>query len=71
MTDYYAEAVFSEPGQCWRFVYRSPDDGRPMHCDQPVVWVGSHRHRDGKQIRVWSCQGHVEGVEKRERVAHR
>jgi hypothetical protein len=27
--DHYAEAVFSERGRCWRFVYRGPDNGRP------------------------------------------
>jgi len=24
--DHYADIVFSEPGQCWRFVDRAPDD---------------------------------------------
>ena len=37
----------------------------------PVVWVGNHRLSGGKRIRMWSCEGHVEGVEKAERVDHR
>jgi hypothetical protein len=61
---HYADAVSSEPGQCWRFVYRGPDDGRPMHCPAPVVVTGSHRLTGGKRIPVWSCEGHVEGVER-------
>jgi hypothetical protein len=70
MTTDYAGAVFSEPGQCWRFVYRSPDDGRPEHCPEPVVWAGDHRLKGGKRIPVGSCEGHVEGVERPERVAY-
>ena len=42
-----------------------------MHCPEPVVWVGNHRLVGGKQIRVWSCDGHVEGVENAEPVDHR
>jgi hypothetical protein len=28
------------------------------------VWVGNHRLAGGRQIRVWSCDGHREGVER-------
>src|ERR1019366_5721650 len=66
MTDHYAEAVFSEPGRCWRLVYDGEGAGRPTHCDGAVVWVGNHRLSGGKQIRVWSCDGHREGVEEAE-----
>jgi hypothetical protein len=52
-------------------VYESGDAGRPEHCSEPVVWVGNHRLSGGEQIRVWSCEGHREGVEKAERVDHR
>jgi hypothetical protein len=69
--DHHADAVFSEPGRCWRMVHRSDAEGQATHCPEPVVWVGDHRLKGGKRIRVWSCDGHVEGVEKRERVAHR
>lgn len=62
--DYYADAVFSEPGRCWRMVYDGEGSGRPMHCPEPVVWVGNHRLAGGRQIRVWSCDGHREGVER-------
>jgi hypothetical protein len=42
--------------------------GVPTNCSEPVVWVGNHRLSGGKQIRVWSCEGHREGVEEAERV---
>jgi len=73
MTDHYADAVFSEPGRCWRFVYRSDPgtQGQPMHCPESIRWVGNHYLAGGKRIRVWSCDGHLEGVEKPERVRHR
>jgi hypothetical protein len=67
--DHYADAVFSEPGRCWRMV-QMPGVGAPDFCSEPVVWVGNHRIVGGKQIRVWSCEGHVEGVEEAERVGH-
>jgi hypothetical protein len=35
------------------------------------MWVGNHRLSGGKQIRVWSCDGHLEGVEGAVRVDHR
>jgi hypothetical protein len=61
--DHYADAVFSEPGRCWRMVHDGEGSGRPTFCEEPVVWVGNTRLVGGKQIRVWSCQGHREGVE--------
>jgi len=67
---HYADAVFSEPGRCWRMVQK-PGVGAPDHCPEPVVWVGNHRLSGGKRIRVWSCEGHVKGVEQAERVDHR
>jgi len=68
--DHYADAVFSEPGRCWRMVQQA-GVGAPDHCSDPVVWVGNHRLSGGKRIRVWSCEGHREGVEQPERVDHR
>jgi len=38
---------------------------------EPVVWVGSNTLEGGGRVRVWSCEGHREGVEKPERMAHR
>jgi hypothetical protein len=63
MIDHYADAVFSEPGRCWRMIHDGEGSGRPTFCEEPVVWVGNTRLVGGKQIRVWSCEGHVEGVE--------
>jgi hypothetical protein len=71
--DHYAQAVFSQPGhQCWRFVVnRDPrTEGQPTHCPEPVMYVGNHRMVGGKRIRVWSCEAHLKGVEKPERVGH-
>jgi len=34
-------------------------------------WVGNHHLAGGKRIRVWTCEGHLEGVERPERVDHR
>lgn len=72
LSEYLPAGAFSEPGRCWRMVYANAVTlGAPEHCQEQVVWVGNHRLTDGKRIRVWSCDGHVEGLEKRERVAHR
>ena len=68
--DHYADAVFPEPGRCWRMV-QTAGVGAPDHCSEPVVWVGNHRLSGGKRIRVWSCDGHREGVEEPESVGHR
>ena len=56
MTDHYADAVFSEPGRCWRMVHDGEGSGRPTFCEEPVVWVGNGRLTGGKRVRVWSCQ---------------
>jgi hypothetical protein len=69
--DHYADAVFSKPGRCWRMVYEHGDAGRPEHCAEPVEWVGNHHLAGGKRIRVWTCECHLEGVERPERVDHR
>jgi hypothetical protein len=70
MLDHYADAVFSEPGRCWRgwITQYGAQPGRPDHCEEPVVWVGFHhlsgpKGKKGKRIRVWSCEGRREGVE--------
>jgi len=62
VTDHYAEAVFSEPGRCWRFISSPDGTGRPDFCPEPVEWAGSHRLKGGRRIPVWSCEGHREGV---------
>ena len=35
---------------------------------EPVVWGCNHRLSGGKQIRVWSCEGHAEGFQEAERM---
>jgi hypothetical protein len=70
-SDHYAEAAFSEPGRCWRMIANPDGTGHPKHCPEPVVRVGNHLLAGGKRIRVWSCDGHREGLEQAERVDHR
>jgi hypothetical protein len=62
---HYADAVFSEPCRCWRFISSPDGSGRPDFCSEPVVWVGFHTLRGGRRIRVWSCEGHREGIQRR------
>jgi hypothetical protein len=69
--DHYADTVCSEPGQCWWMISNPDGAGRPKHCPEPIAWVGDHRLAGGNRIRVWTCDGHLEGVENPERVSHR
>lgn len=61
--DHHADAVFSEPGRCWRMVADGTGSGRPTHCEEPVEWAGHWRLSGGKRIDVWSCEGHRKGVD--------
>jgi len=65
--DHYADAVFSEPGRCWRVIQQA-GVGVSDYCPGHVVWAGNHRLSGDKRIRVWSCEGHREGVEEAERM---
>lgn len=67
---HHGEVVFAEPGRCWRMV-QTAGTGSLDHCSEPVVWVGNFRRAGGKQVRVWSCDGHREGLEEPESVGHR
>jgi hypothetical protein len=60
---HFAESVFAAPGRCWRLV--TDFTGRPDHCSEPVVWMGRYRlsGRDARVVRVYSCEGHMEGLE--------
>jgi hypothetical protein len=62
--DHYGDAVRAEPGQCWRMVVRNEDarPDAPAHCPAPALWVGS-AVVDKVRLRLWSCQGHIEGLE--------
>jgi hypothetical protein len=67
--DHYANAVRAELGLCWRMVSRGPGFpmGSPTDCTEPVRWMG--RAMVGKsRMRLWSCEGHVEGLEERRPV---
>jgi hypothetical protein len=64
LMDHYADAVRAEPGQCWRMVVQNHDarPDIPAHCPAPALWIGSAVV--GKvRMRLWSCQGHIEGLE--------
>jgi hypothetical protein len=62
--DPYANAVGAEPNRCWRMVGRPPGPqvGSPTDCEEPVVWVGQ-AVVGKKRMRLWSCAGHLEGLE--------
>ena len=69
LMDHYANAIRAEPGICWRMVSRQGwRKGSPMDCPEPVPWVG--RTMVGKKrMRLYSCDGHVEGLEDVRRIA--
>jgi hypothetical protein len=60
--DHFVDAVFATQDQCWRLV--TDFAGRPEHCDELVVVEGRIRlsGRNGRLLRVWSCEGHREGL---------
>jgi hypothetical protein len=52
------------PDICWRMVSRGPGYrvDTPTDCPESVKWTG--RTMVGrKRMRLWSCAGHVEGLE--------
>jgi hypothetical protein len=71
MDPYCANAVRAEPGICWRMVSREGwRKGSPMDCPEPVKWMG--RAMVGKKrMRLWSCDGHLEGLEDLRSLTHR
>lgn len=62
--EHYANAIRAVPGQCWRMVSRGPGyrAGSPTDCPEPVRWVGSTMVGP-KRLRLWTCEGHAEGLE--------
>jgi hypothetical protein len=61
---HFGVIMVSDPGRCWRLIQR-PDGppGQPAACPATVRWIGWARHRDDDPwFRVWSCDGHVDGV---------
>ena len=51
-----------EPSRCWAFVY--DHNLQCTHCcEQPPFTRRLHsRKRDGTWWRVWSCEGHIDGL---------
>jgi len=69
---HYANAVRAEPGRCWRMVSR-PAGYRVdtlTDCLEPPVWIG-RAMVSKKRMRLWSCEGHAEGLEDSGRSPHR
>jgi len=61
--DHYAFAVRAEPRVCWQMVSRPAGYrvGAPADGPEPVRWIG--RAMIGrKQMRLWSCGRHLEGL---------
>ncbi len=55
----YAGAWHAERGRCFRFVYTSEDDGRPMKCPEEPVAVGWTRDGQGRWYEVDACEQHA------------
>jgi hypothetical protein len=67
----YAGAFHVERGTCFRFVYTSDHDGRPMKCPQPIIAVGWTRDGDGRWYAVDACEQHASQLERRPRPGKR
>src|SRR5664280_719134 len=70
--EHYANAVRAEPNRCWRMASRPPGPqvGSPADCEEPVRRVG--RAVVGRRrMRMWSCDGHVEGLDDLRRLGPR
>jgi hypothetical protein len=59
VTEYFAEAFAVRDG-CFRFV--SDKAGRPEHCPETPVWVGTFEDKEGQAHTVRSCGGHRGGL---------
>ncbi len=61
--DHYTNADRVESGVCWHKVSRGPGYrvDIPTDCPEPVRWIGRAMIRC-KQMRLWSCDQHVEGL---------
>jgi hypothetical protein len=58
--NYYAEAFFVQPGQCFRMVHSGV--GHAMHCPAPVEWHGRFQDGTRKWHEVGSCVWHREDL---------
>jgi hypothetical protein len=65
MTEHYTEAFAIRDG-CFRLV--SDHAGRPTHCAEPRVWVGTHEDRLGRPHTVQACDGHRGGLTNARRI---
>lgn len=61
----YAGAWHAERGRCFRFVYTTEDDGRPMVCPEPVAATGWQRNGNGCWFVVDACERHASQLQKR------
>ena len=59
--DHYSNAVFSEPGRCWRFISSPDGTGRPDFCPSRSCAKDSPSSRVAGESRLSSCEGHSEG----------
>lgn len=66
-----AEAVYSEPGQCWRMVHENGDAGRPEFCAEPVVWAGYTRRPVASDYWCGAATDIARDSTSRESVRHR
>ncbi len=51
---------FVAPGRCFRMIY-SPQL-QSTHCYEPTAWRGRWTDAKGRVHRVWTCDGHTDGL---------
>lgn len=56
-----APGFYVSEGRCWRMVRSGV--GHPAHCQEPACWIGRYVNPKGRRWQVWSCEGHLEGLE--------
>lgn len=57
--EHYAEAFAIHDG-CFRLV--ADEAGRPSHCPEPPMWIGTYDNGQGRTHTVWACGGHRGGL---------
>jgi hypothetical protein len=65
MQEHYANAFAIRDG-CFRLV--ADHAGRPAHCSEPPVWVGTFEDGQSRTHKVKACDGHRGGLTKARRI---
>ncbi len=65
MAEHYAKAFAIRDG-CFRLV--ADKAGRPEHCPEPPLWVGTYQDGQGRRNTVQACDGHRGGFVNARRI---